>query len=241
MEQITTSMSEMGSKNAEDIGQRETSNGNDKREAQIIKNNISQYWKNYLHDRKSAYWKHFRSMKLAELYKEICPEENPFVPRKFRITINETAHQEEKDLRSKQSIQHLRDEIEILISRSTNFKNQFRDIDERIKQFQESQTSDPRVRSSLFTLWKNDCKTEENTSHKIWENDEKFLRSTYNNEKAEETNHTLLITQEIQTGSMNNNWESESNNNSPNNSIVENNNNFNGNSRILQGNQEWYQ
>ena len=123
----------------------------------------------------------------------------------------------------------------MLISRSTNFKNQFRDISERIKQFLESQTSDPRVRSSLFTLWENDCKTEENTSHKIWENDEKFLRSTYSNEKAEETNHTLLITQEIQTGSMNNNWESESNNNSPNNSIVENNNNFNGNSRNFTG------
>ena len=85
------------------------------------------------------------------------------------MTINETAHQEEKDLRSKQSIQHLCDEIEILISRSTNFKNQFRDIDERIKQFLESQTSDPRVRNSLFTLWESDCKTEGNTSHKIWE------------------------------------------------------------------------
>ena len=151
------------------------------------------------------------------------------------MTINETAHQEEKNLRSKQSIQHLRDEIDILISKSTNFKNQFRDIDERIKQILQSQTSDPRVRSSLFTQWENDCKMEENTSHKIWENDEKFLRSTYSNEKAEETNHTLLITQEIQTGSMNNNWKSESNNNSPNNSIVENNNNFNGNSRNFTG------
>ena len=140
-----------------------------------------------------------------ELYKEVYPEQNPFVPRKFRMTINETAHQEEKDLRSKQSIQHLRGKIEIFILRSTNFKNQFRAIDERIKQLLESQTSDPRVRSNLFTLWENDCKTEENTSHKIWENDEKFLRSTYSNEKAEETNHTLLITQEIQTDSMNNN------------------------------------
>ena len=66
-------------------------------------------------------------------------------------------------------------------------------------------------------------------------NDKKSLRSTYSNEKAEETNHTLPITQEIQTGSMNNNWESERNNNSPNNSIVENNNNFNGNSRNFTG------
>ena len=98
LEQITTSMSEMGSKIAEEIGRKETSNGNDTREAQIIKNNISQYWKNNLHDRKSAYWKHFRSMKLADLYKEICPEENPFVLRKFRMTINETTHQEGKDL-----------------------------------------------------------------------------------------------------------------------------------------------
>ena len=71
MEQITTSMPEMGSKIAEEIGRRETSNGNDTSEAQIIKNNISQYWKNNLHDRKSAYWKHFRSMKLEELYKAI--------------------------------------------------------------------------------------------------------------------------------------------------------------------------
>ena len=58
--------------------------------------------------------KYFRSMKLAELYKEISQDENPFVLKEFRVTVSESTSQEEKDLRSRQSIQHLKDEIEVL-------------------------------------------------------------------------------------------------------------------------------
>ena len=77
-------------------------------------------------NRKTAYMKYFRSMKLAELYKEISQDENPFVPKEFRITVSESTSQEEKDLRSRQSIQHLKDEIDVLLVRSTTLRNNLR-------------------------------------------------------------------------------------------------------------------
>ena len=95
MEQITNSMSEMSSKITEEFNKKESSTGYETREAQMIKNNLSKYWKNELNNRKTAYMKYFRSMKLAELYKEISQDENPFVPKEFRITVNESTSQEE--------------------------------------------------------------------------------------------------------------------------------------------------
>ena len=83
MEQIANSMSEMSSKITEEFNKKESSTGYETREAQMIKNNLSKYWKNELKNRKTAYMKYFRSMKLAELYKEISQDENPFVPKEF--------------------------------------------------------------------------------------------------------------------------------------------------------------
>ena len=145
-------------------------------------------------------------MKLAELCKEISQDENPFVPKEFRITASESTSQEEKDLRSRQSIQHLKDEIEVLLVRSTNFKKQFEETDTKVGTFLEEQTSDLTVRKCLQTLWKNDCQNEESTTHKIWENKESSHRSTYKKEKEEETIHTLIINQEssVSPGNSNN-------------------------------------
>ena len=206
MEQITNSMSEMSSKITEEFNKKESSMGYETREAQMIKNNLSKYWKNELNNRKTAYMKNFRSMKLAELYKEISQDENPFVPKEFRITVSESTSQEEKDLRSRQSIQHLKDEIEVLLVRSTNFKKQFEETDTKVGTFLEEQTSDLTVRKCLQTLWKNDCQNEESTTHKIWENKESSHRSTYKKEKEEETIHTLIINQEtsVSPGNSNN-------------------------------------
>ena len=120
--------------------------------------------------------------------------------------IFKSTSQEEKDLRSRQSIQHLKDEIEVLLVRSTNFKKQFEETDTKVGTFLEEETSDLTVRKYLQTLWKNDCQNEESTTHKIWENKESSHRSTYKKEKEEETIHTLIINQEssVSPGNSNN-------------------------------------
>ena len=196
MEQITTSVSELGSKISERIDKIETHTGYETREAQIIKSNISQYWNNELNERKTAYWKHYRSMKLAELYEAICSEENPFVPRKFRMKVQESAAQDEKELRGKQSIQHLRDEIDVLKLRSTNFEKQFQDTDSRALRHLDEQTDDSKVKNCLKNLWNNDCKREESITHDIWKSKEDFLRSTFDKEKSEEIYHTIILGQD---------------------------------------------
>ena len=94
MEQITNSVSEMSSKITEEFNKKESSTGYQTREAQVIKNNLSKYLKNELNNRKTV--KYFRSMKLAELYKEISQDKNPFVPKEFRITVSESTSQEER-------------------------------------------------------------------------------------------------------------------------------------------------
>ena len=100
----------------------------------------------------------------------------------------------------------LKDEIEVLLVRSTNFKIQFEETDTKVGTFLEEQTSDLTVRKCLQTLWKNDCQNEESTTHKIWENKESSHRSTYKKEKEEETIHTLIINQEssVSPGNSNN-------------------------------------
>ena len=92
MEQITNSMSEMSSKITEEFNKKESSTGYETREAQMIKNNLSKYWKNELNNRKTAYMKYFRSMKLAELYKEIGQDENPFVPKRRKRPQKQTVY-----------------------------------------------------------------------------------------------------------------------------------------------------
>ena len=100
----------------------------------------------------------------------------------------------------------MKDEIEVLLVRSTYFKKQFEETDTKVGTFLEEQTSDLTVRKYLQTLWKNDCQNEESTTHKIWENKESPHRSTYKKEKEEETIHTLVINQEssVSPGNSNN-------------------------------------
>ena len=88
IEQITSSISELGNKISDKIDQIEHPTGNESTEAQMIKGSLQKYWKNELNLRKTAYIKYYRASKLADLYKEICPDENPFVPRKFRYTVH---------------------------------------------------------------------------------------------------------------------------------------------------------
>ena len=196
MEQMTSSITELGNKISAQIDRMEHFSGGESKEAQIIKGNLQKYWKNELNQRKTAYIKCYRATKLANLYKEMCPEENPFVPRKFRCTIHENVSKDEEKLRSKQSIQHLLDEVEVLTIRAENFKKQFEEIDNKAEQYLQAQTSDPDVKGHLITLWKNDCKLEEDKTHELWKEKEDFFRSEFDKEKAGETDHTLLITKE---------------------------------------------
>ena len=58
----------------------------------------------------------------------------------------------------------------------------------------QSQTSNLDVKRCLITLWNNECTREEGITHELWKEKVDFFRSEFEKEKAEETNHILLIT-----------------------------------------------
>ena len=113
--------------------------------------------------------------------------------RLYQGSSDENVSQDEVEVRSKQSVQHLQDEIEVQTLRAGNFKKRFEDIHEKAEQYLQSQTTSLEVKRRLITLWNNDCKREAGITHGFWKEKEVFFRSEFEKETVGETNHTLLI------------------------------------------------
>ena len=114
------------------------------------------------------------------------------------MKVPENAPQEEKSLREQQSLQRMKNEIEILNLRAQRFETDYKRIDENVCQYLQYQTQSTDIQNQLKQLWTNDCEQEQRVSLDFWKKKEQWFKDSYEGERSNETNRIIILTRRSQ-------------------------------------------
>jgi hypothetical protein len=164
------------------------------KEADKIKQNMKVEWSRTLNFRKQLFWKQINNANDAEQYEKWLGEENPILPRKFRITEINGEPEDQKNIRANMAIERVKGEIQLLRMRSEKSQEKVINIDEQMIQ-ELKRKANGKILEILENRWRLDCEKEEKRSQEryrvkeIWQLDyvrkygnsitkEKFQRKT---------------------------------------------------------------
>ena len=178
MEKIAVTLTQMNDQFKESSMNRNDAEA--KERAKIIRDKIQFYWNETLSKRKDFFWKRLRNQKSAELY-EIYLEKN-FVPRKFRTKLPDNCTERKKQLLGNLVIDRVKHEIIILKNKSSEFKEKYESIDEKLLEKIQDETSDPATITNLKKFWIESYEKEEEKSLTIWNKQEEEMKNLYDKE-----------------------------------------------------------
>ena len=87
---------------------------------------------------KKLHCQFYRSQQFSSYYKTLINQERPYVPAKLRQKVNESTPNYEKEFKRQQSIDAVKDEINILEERKKDGLIELNDYDKNIQQFAET-------------------------------------------------------------------------------------------------------
>lgn len=146
------------------------------KEADKIKHNMKVEWSRTLNLRKQIFWKQINNANDAEQYEKWLGEDNPILPRKFRITEINGEPEDQKNVRANMAIERVKAEIQLLRMRSEKSQEKVINIDEQMIQ-ELRKKADGKILEILENRWRSDCEKEEKRSQEryrikeIWQLD----------------------------------------------------------------------
>jgi hypothetical protein len=154
-----------------------------------------------LNFRKQLFWKQINNANDAEQYEKWLGEDNPILPRKFRITEINGEPEDQKNIRANMAVERVKGEIQLLRMRSEKSQEKVMNIDEQMIQGLQRKANG-KILEILEKRWKSDCEKEEKRSQeryrikKIWQLDyvRKYGNSTTKEKKSAKTK-TALVSQ----------------------------------------------
>ena len=144
------------------------------KEATRIKQSIKLFWSQILNSRKQTYWKQISNAKRAEYYEKWLNQENPVIPRKFRIKPKRGEPSDQTDVRIEIAKKRVMGEIQLLRMRAENNQAKIITFDSEIERELNSKASG-RILELLQEMWTSDCRKEEQTSFQRWRYTETWL------------------------------------------------------------------
>ena len=133
------------------------------KEATRIKQSVKLFWSQILNSRKQTYWKQISNAKRAEYYEKWLNQENPVIPRKFRIKPIKGEPSDQTDVRIEIAKKRVMGEIQLLRMRAENNQAKIITFDSEIERELNSKASG-RILELLQEMWTSDCREEEQTS-----------------------------------------------------------------------------
>jgi hypothetical protein len=146
------------------------------KEADKIKQNMKVEWSRTLNFRKQLFWKQINNANDAEQYEKWLGEDNPILPRKFRITEINGEPEDQKNIRANMAVERVKGEIQLLRMRSEKSQEKVINIDEQMIQGLKKKANG-KILEILENRWRSDCEKEEKRSQEryrikeIWQLD----------------------------------------------------------------------
>jgi hypothetical protein len=145
-----------------------------KKETYKIKQKIRSEWNRTLNYRKQPYWQQINNANHAEYFEKWINQENPIIPRKFRIKEIRGEPEVQTAIRVDVAINRVKGEIELLRMRAENNQRKVLRLDDEMEEILKT-NANGLVLESLQKQWKSDCQKEEDRSYNRWRYTESWL------------------------------------------------------------------
>ena len=122
-------------------------------------------------------------MQKIQLYEEVSIEDPAYVPRKFREDKRPVHSQEELDIVSRQNMNNLQCEIDILKLRKEYFETKIEEFDDFVQEFANGITNDDLVRKQINKIWKDDTSRSEQKTNEEWKKKIAGMKEAYQTDK----------------------------------------------------------
>ena len=165
------------------------------------KQKIATAWNNTLHYRKLHFWQHIRNRNTAEIYKSFVNSETIIFPRKFQMKAIVGEPEIQTKIRAEQVQANMRTEIDLMMLRSSNHLEKAIKADEDMKS-KITHLCEEDMRDTLYQMWENDTKNQEQISIRIWERKNKPFWIKYEEDFIRDSNSRNPFIKDLPSPSM---------------------------------------
>ena len=157
------------------------------------KSKTNEIYDDVIKERRFKYYQYYRAEQLKEYYQELIHKDEPFVPPKFRLKINEGTPEFEKELKREHSIKNVVRECNLLSIRNEHLLKEIKQLDNSVETKINKLTKETKEKVKLFNQYKLVIEKEEKKSVDIWNKKHLKLKTTYTNLQSTKVEHCLKI------------------------------------------------